>query len=263
MFYCPTHSTRIVEIGNVRFIENGETSRSEASRNVDIKEVRVQVLVASTSLSRVVVLHVVETHNNQEEQQINDPEVNNESIVEQPQEIVLRRSHRDRKSAILNDYVVYLQESENDLSIDNDPVSFSEAINGDNSDKWLEAMKYELKSMAHNDVWDLLELPEGCKRVECKWVFKTKRDSHDNIKCYKVRLVVKDFIQKYGIKYKETFSPISEKDSFGIIMALIAHYDLELHQIDVKSAFLNGDLEQDVCMDQSVGFWRKKGIHGV
>jgi len=181
MFYCPTHSTRIVETGNARFIENGETSGSEASRNVEIKEVRVQVLIASTSLSRVVVPPSVEIHNNQEEQQINDPEVNNEPIVKQPQEIVLKRSHRDRKSAISNDYVVYLQESENDLSIDNDPISFLEAINGDNSDKWLDAMKDELKSIAHNDVRDLVELPEGCKRLGCKWVFKTKRDSQGNI----------------------------------------------------------------------------------
>jgi len=70
---------------------------------VEIKEVRVQVLITSTFLSRVVVPHVVETHNNQEEQQINDPEVNNEPIIEQPQEIVLRRSHRNRKFAISND----------------------------------------------------------------------------------------------------------------------------------------------------------------
>ena len=119
---------------------------------MEIKEVRVQVPITSTSLSRVFVPHVVETHNDQEEQQINDPEVNNEPIVEQPQEIVLRRSHRDRKSAISNDYVVYLQESKNDLSIDNDPISFSQAINGDNYDKWLDAMKDELNSVAHNDV---------------------------------------------------------------------------------------------------------------
>jgi len=73
---------------------------------VEIKEVRVQVPIPGTSLSRVVVPHVLETHNNLEEKQINDPEVNNELIVEQPQEIVLRRSHKDRKSAISNDYVV-------------------------------------------------------------------------------------------------------------------------------------------------------------
>ena len=159
--------------------------------------------------------------------------------------------------------MVYLQESENDLSIDNDPISFSEAINGDNSDKWLDAMKDELKSMAHNDVWDLVELPEGCKRVGCKWVFKTKRDSQGNIERYKARLVAKGFTQKDGIDYKETFSPVSKKDSFRIIMALVAHYDLELHQMDVKTTFLNGDLEEDVYMDQPVGFAEEGKEHMV
>jgi len=64
--------------------------------------------------------------------------------------------------------MVYLQESENDLNIDKDPISFSEAMNVDNSNKWLDDIKYELKSMAQNCVWDLVKLPEGCKRVDCK-----------------------------------------------------------------------------------------------
>ena len=89
--------------------------------------------------------------------------------------------------------MVYLQDSKNDLSIDNDPISFSKVINGDNFDKWLYAMKDELKSMAHNDVWDLMKFPEGCKRVGCKWVFKTKRESQGNVEHYKARLVVKGF----------------------------------------------------------------------
>ena len=89
IFYCPTHSTKIVETGNVRFIENGETSGSEASQNVEIKEVRVQVPLTSASTSRIFVPYTVEPHNNKEEQQINDHEVNNELIVEQSQEIVL------------------------------------------------------------------------------------------------------------------------------------------------------------------------------
>jgi len=72
-----------------------------------------------------------------------------------------------------------------------------------------------------------VELPERCKRVGCKWVFKTKRDSHGNIERYKARLVAKDFTQKDGIDYKETFLPVSKKEN---IMALVAHYDLELHK---------------------------------
>jgi len=91
---------------------------------VEIKKVRVQVPLTSIFTSRIIVLHVDEPHNNQKEQ-INDVEVKNEPIVEQPQEIILRRSQRERKYAVLDYYVVYLQESANDLSIDNcqQPIS--------------------------------------------------------------------------------------------------------------------------------------------
>jgi len=80
-------------------------------------------------------------------------------------------------------------------------------------------------------------------RAGCKWVFKTKCNSHGNIEHYKAQLVAKGCTQKDGIDYKETFSPVSKKDSFRITMALVAWYELELHQIDVKTTFLNGDLE--------------------
>ena len=124
-------------------------------------------------------------------------------------------------------------------------------------------MHDELKSMDQNKVWDLVELPEGCKRVGCKWVFKTKRDSNGNIERYKARLFAKGFTQKEGIDYKETFSPVSKKDSLRIIMALVAHFDLELHQMDVKTAFLNGNLEEEVYMSQPEGFSSEGKEHMV
>ncbi|KAL1219966.1 Retrovirus-related Pol polyprotein from transposon TNT 1-94 [Cardamine amara subsp. amara] len=108
--------------------------------------------------------------------------------------------------------------------------------------------------MGDNRVWDLVELSDGFKTVGSKWVFKTKRDSKGNIERYKTHLVAKDFTQKDGIDYKETFSPVSKKDSLRIVLGLVAHYDLELHQMDVKTAFLNGELEEEVYMDQSEGF---------
>ncbi|KAA0063449.1 Retrovirus-related Pol polyprotein from transposon TNT 1-94 [Cucumis melo var. makuwa] len=108
--------------------------------------------------------------------------------------------------------------------------------------------------MNDNEVWDLVELPKESKRVGCKWVFKTKRDSNGNIERYKARLVAKGYTQKDGIDYKETFSPVSKKDSLRIVMALVAHYDLELHLMDVKAAFLNENLNEEVFMDQSEGF---------
>ena len=98
--------------------------------------------------------------------------------------------------------------------------------------------------MKTNGVWKLETIPKGTKTVGCKWVYKTKHDSNGNIERFKARLVAKCFTQREGIDYNETFSPVSCKDSFRIIMALVAHYDLELHQMDVKTAFLNGDLDE-------------------
>jgi hypothetical protein len=90
--------------------------------------------------------------------------------------------------------------------------------------------------------------------VGYKWVYKTKYDSKGNIESFKVRLMTKDFTQREGINYTETFSSVSSKDSFRIIIALVAHYDLELHQINVKTAFLNGNLQEIVYMAQPKGF---------
>ncbi|GJQ90258.1 putative zinc finger, CCHC-type containing protein [Tanacetum coccineum] len=99
-------------------------------------------------------------------------------------------------------------------------------------------------------VRELAELPKGAKPVGSKWVFKIKLDPNGNVERYKARLVGKGYTQKEGIDYKETFFPVSRKDSLRIVMALVAHFDLELHQMDVKTAFLNGDLHEDVYMDQ-------------
>ena len=80
-------------------------------------------------------------------------------------------------------------------------------------------------------------MPDGSKRVWCKWIFKTKLDSNDNIERHKTRLIAKCYTQKDDIDYKESFSPVSRKDSLRIIMALVPHYDLELHQMDLKLPF--------------------------
>jgi len=156
-------------------------------------------------------------------------EVQQEQVAE-PVPVVdsqpLRRSTRERKSTISEDFM-YMSEG-HDMGKVDDPNSFKEAMSSEYSHKWIEAMEEELKSMSTNKVWDL---------VSCKWVYKTKYDSKGKIKRFKARLVAKKFTQREGINYIKTFSPISKKDSFRIVMALIVHFDLELHQIDNKIAF--------------------------
>ncbi|RVW93405.1 Retrovirus-related Pol polyprotein from transposon TNT 1-94 [Vitis vinifera] len=223
-FYCPNHSVRIVETDNARFLENGEISGSNEPRKEH------------------------EQHNR--DGSLPPENIAIENAVEPPQLAPLRRSQREKRLAITNDYVAYLQESDFDIGIREDPVSFSQAMESDDSSKWMEAMNEELKSMAHNSVWDLIKLPDSCKPVSCKWVFKTKRDAKGNIERFKAKLVAKGFTQKEGIDYRDTFSPVSKKDSLRIIMVLVAHFDLELHQMDVKTAFLNGNLDEDIYMEQ-------------
>ena len=87
----------------------------------------------------------------------------------------------------------------------------------------------EMTSMLQNKVWSLVDLPNGCRPIGCKWVFKTKRNAKRQVKRYKERLVAKGYSQRQGINFKETFSPVSTKDSLHIIMAIVIHFDLELH----------------------------------
>ncbi|KAM0981261.1 hypothetical protein ACFX2A_014615 [Malus domestica] len=115
-------------------------------------------------------------------------------------------------------------------------------------------MEEELDSMSKNKVWTLVNSTLNVKPIGCKWVYKTKRDAAGRIKRYKARLVAKGFTQREGIDYNDTFSPVSSKDSMRIIRALTSHFDLELHQMDVKTAFLNDDLQEDIYMMQHPGF---------
>ena len=173
----------------------------------------------------------------------------------------MRRSTRERKSTIPSDFVLYLQES--DIGVENDPESFSQAMNSKETELWYNAMKGEMNSMKTNKVWDLVDLPSDVKIIRCKWVFKTKKDSSGNIERCKSRIIAKWFTQKEGIDYIERFSHVSKKDSLRIILALVAHFDLELQQMDVKITFLNGDLEEEVYIKQPEGFFSSNGEHLV
>src|ERR1044072_3169604 len=199
------------------------------------------IVVESSPTQNDLVIHEGQTQNTQEK------------VLQEP--IPLRRSTRERRNAVPDDYIIFLQEhEENNGMTEADPINFRQAMQDSNSEKWIEAMKEEYKSMQDNKVWELVSLPEGVKPIGCKWIFKTKRDSNGNVERYKAHLVAKGYTKKEGIDFKETFSPVSSKDSFRTIMALVAHYDLELHQMDVKTAFLNGNIDETIYMVQPENF---------
>ncbi|KAI3672503.1 hypothetical protein L6452_38592 [Arctium lappa] len=115
-------------------------------------------------------------------------------------------------------------------------------------------MNAEMQSMKDNQVWNLVDLPQNKTTVGSKWIFKKKTDMDGNVHTYKARLVAKGYTQTYGVDYKETFSPVADVKAIRILIAIAAYYDYEIWQMDVKTAFLNGHLNEDVYMVQPEGF---------
>ncbi|HEV7736248.1 MAG TPA: reverse transcriptase domain-containing protein, partial [Chlamydiales bacterium] len=146
----------------------------------------------------------------------------------------------------------YLQASDTDIN--GDPTSYKAAMRTPEAGLWMEAMKEEIKSQQENGTWYLTDLPEGRKTIKCRWVFLTKRDLQGNPIRYKARLVAKGFTQQAGIDFEETFAPVARLDSLRFLLALAAALDWEIHQIDIKTAFLNGELEEEIYMEQPEGF---------
>jgi len=158
-------------------------------------------------------------------------------------------------------------------AVEDEPNSYEDAMSRDDRQLWHAAMVSELDSIQRNGTWELIELPEGRRPIGCKWVFKIKRKADGSIDRYKARLVAKGYSQQAGIDYHETFAPVAKFTSIRLLLALAAHHDYEVHQMDVRTAFLNGDLDVDIYMRQPDGFVEpgrghlvchlKKSIYGL
>lgn len=109
--------------------------------------------------------------------------------------------------------------------------------------EWARAMEAELTSIEKNNTWELVDLPRNRKAIGLKWVFKLKRDPSGKIVKHNARIVVKGYVQKHGIDYKEVFAPVARIETVRLILALAATNGWKVHHLDVKSAFLNGNLE--------------------
>jgi len=114
-------------------------------------------------------------------------------------------------------------------------------------------MKDDMSSLLKNKTWELTTLPEGKKALQNKWVYRVKTE-HDRSKRFKARLVVKGFQQKKGIDYSEIFSPVMKLTTIRVVLGIVAAENLHLEQLDVKTAFLHGELEEDTYMQQPEGF---------
>nr|GEX48086.1 retrotransposon protein, putative, Ty1-copia subclass [Tanacetum cinerariifolium] len=180
--------------------------------------------------------------------------------IDEPQSdiVPIRRSTRTRHAP--DRMCLYIDVEEHELGDLGEPANYKAALLDPESEKWLNAMNVEMQSMKDNEVWVLVELPHNGKTVGSKWLFKKKTDMDGNVHIYKARLVAKGFTQTLGIDYEETFSPVADIIAIRILIAIAAYYDYEIWQMDmdVKTAFLNGYLNEEVYMEQPEGFVNPK-----
>ena len=238
--FYKTLEQRLFVSKHVVFLEKEFLLREDSGSKVELSEVQDALTDASHLTEPEAVNH--------------DDELIADSFKTQ----VIHRTSRIR--SVLERYGFLISKQKNILLIENDePTTYEESLNSSKSDQWLNAMKSEIDSMYINQVWTLVDPPEGIKPIGCKWVFKKKTDMEGNVITYKARLVAKGCRQKQGVDYDKTFSPVAMLKSIRILLAIATHYDYEIWKMDVKTAFLNGNLTEEMYMTQPKGFISENG----
>nr|GEV11918.1 zinc finger, CCHC-type [Tanacetum cinerariifolium] len=140
------------------------------------------------------------------------------------------------------------------FNVEDDPKTFDEAIKSHDVAFWKEAINDEMDSIMGNNTWVLTNLPPSCKPLGCKWIFKRRLKLNGTVKKFKARLVIQGFKQKLGIDYFDTYGPVARISTIRLLISMTSIHNLIIHQMDVKTAFLNGELEEEVYMNQPMGF---------
>ena len=120
--------------------------------------------------------------------------------------------------------------------------------------KWLTAMEQEIESMYSNYVWELIDLPESVRPIGCKWIYKKKKGVDGKVETFNAWLVSKGYTQKEGVNYEENFSPVAMLKSIRILLSIVAALDYEIWKMDIKTAFLNGYVDESINMMQQEGY---------
>jgi hypothetical protein len=157
-----------------------------------------------------------------------------------------RSKRRRTAKSFGDDFIVYL--------VDDTPTSIADAYASPDADDWKEAVQNQIDLILSNGTWELSERPHGCKPVGCKWVFMKKLRPDGTIEKYKARIVVKGYTKREGEDYFDTFSPVARLTTIRVLLSMAASYGLIVQQMDIKTAFLNGELEEEIYMDQPDGF---------
>ena len=172
-------------------------------------------------------------------------------INDRPQRV---RRAAERYNTYVRDWWEFMEYASVAVSDVNSPNSYKEALNSQKSREWINTTKEEMESLKKNETWELVDPPEDQDLIKNKWVFKIKPDKSGKPTHYKARLVAKEYSQIQGVSYDEIFSPVARYNSIRTILAIANELDFDIHQMDVKTAFLNGNIDADVYMEQPDGF---------
>ncbi|RZB86226.1 Retrovirus-related Pol polyprotein from transposon TNT 1-94 [Glycine soja] len=173
--------------------------------------------------------------------------ISSENLAQPEQEINPRKGKRARISKNYGpSYMAY--------TLEEDPSNLQEALSSLDADLWQEAINDEMDSLESNKTWHLVDLPPGCKPIGCKWILKKKLKPDGIMDKYKASLVAKGFRQRENMDFFDTFSPVTRITSIRVLISLVSIHSLVVHQMDVKTAFLNGELEEEIYMEQPEGF---------
>ncbi|GKE54392.1 retrotransposon protein, putative, ty1-copia subclass, partial [Tanacetum coccineum] len=181
-------------------------------------------------------------------------------VAQQPQRFIATdRARRTTKapSRLIEEVnlITYALNIAEDIEGNMEPSTYSEAIISTECNKWLTAMHDEMESLDKNGTWELVKFPEEKKPIKCKWIFKRKEGITPSKDVrFKARLLAKGFSQIPGIDFTDVFSPVVKHSSIHTLLSIVAMHDYELEQLDVKTTFLHGELEEDIYMEQPEGF---------
>ncbi|GJV21701.1 zinc finger, CCHC-type containing protein [Tanacetum coccineum] len=191
------------------------------------------------------------------------PEEVTKEVVQQP-EPELRKGKRNRNPKNFRpEFQLYLIKRTMDevfdqhsycFNVEDDPKIFNEAMKSQDVAFWKEAINDEMDSIMDNNTWVLADLPPGCKPLGCKWIFKRKLKVDGTIEKFKARLAIQGFKQKSRIDYFDTYALVARISTIILLITMTLIHNLIIYQMDVKTAFLNGDLEEEVYMNQPQGF---------
>ena len=220
---------------------NPETNKITISRDVVFSESTTPVLVRpAISVSFSNNKNAI-TEGNQTKDNVNVEHIEVRCEAPQP-DFVSRQGLRDRNLLRAPDRY------EACFASCDEPKTYNQAVTGNDSEKWIDAIREELDAHEQNRTWELTSLPEGRRPIGHKWVFKIKTASSGEVSRYKARLCAQGFSQTAGTDYNEVFSPVVRYDSVRTLLSIAARYNLQIYQFDIKTAYLNSELDDEIYM---------------